>query len=160
MPTRKNELSSFTGYWDIWPERQAPKGLNSYFFHYISTDEVEMYCHRSRDRYFMVTETTQLLNNYWNYDDEIYTVMWSNLSRCQHKKNELSSFTGYWDIRPERQAPKGLNSYFFHFTFFLFFVFCFCSSWNCPSHNWSKVSSNQADFLHTHREVKSVPGDA
>ena len=27
---------------------------------YISTDEVEMYCHRSRDRYFMVTK----LRNY------------------------------------------------------------------------------------------------
>ena len=27
-----NELSRYTGYWDIWPERQAPKGLNSFFF--------------------------------------------------------------------------------------------------------------------------------
>ena len=30
----------------------------------------------------------------------------------------------------------------------------------CPSHNWSKISSNQADFLHTHRGVNIVPGDA
>ena len=104
-------------------------------------------------------ETTQLLNNYKNYDDEIYTVTWNNLSRCQLEKNELSSCTGYWDIWPEPQAPKGLNSYFFHFISFCFF----CSSWNyvfCSSHNWSKISSNQADFLHTHRGVKNVPGDA
>ena len=30
----------------------------------------------------------------------------------------------------------------------------------CPSHNWSKISSNQVDSLHTHRGVKDVPGDA
>ena len=35
-------------------------GLNSYFFHYISTDEVEKYCYRSRNPYFMVTK----LRNY------------------------------------------------------------------------------------------------
>ena len=45
----------------IRPERQAPEGLNSYFFHYISTDEVvERYCYRSRNQYFMVTK----LRNY------------------------------------------------------------------------------------------------
>ena len=26
----------------------------------------------------------------------------------------------------------------------------------CPSHNWSKISNNQADSLHTHRGVKGV----
>ena len=29
----------------------------------------------------------------------------------------------------------------------------------CPSHKWSKISSNQADFLQTHIEVNRVPGD-
>ena len=31
---------------------------------------------------------------------------------------------------------------------------------HCPSHNWSKMSSNRADFLQTHRGVNIVPGDA
>ena len=118
---KKNQRSGFTGNWDIRPERQAPKGLNSYFL-FLHLDW------RSRGVLLPLTEwifhgheTTQLLNNYWRYDNEIYTIMWSNLSRFQPEKNELSSFTGYWDIRPERQAPKGLNSYFFHLVLFYFF---------------------------------------
>ena len=30
----------------------------------------------------------------------------------------------------------------------------------CPSHNWSKISSNQTDFSRAHRRVNRVPGDA
>ena len=44
----------------------------------------------------------------------------------------------------------------FHFVFFVLpenYVFC-------SSHNWSKISSNQADSLQTHRGVKGVSGDA
>ena len=162
MPTRKNELSSFTGNWDIRPERQAPKGLKSYFFHfislcfYISTDEVEMYWFYSRNGYFMVTQLR-------NYSTTTETTMTKFTLSCKPiylgsnpKKNEFSSVTGYWDIRPERQAPKGLNSYFFSFHF----VFIFVLPVRCPSHNWSKISSNQAEFLRTYRGINIVTGDA
>ena len=29
----------------------------------------------------------------------------------------------------------------------------------CPSHNWSKISSNRADFWQSYRGVNIVPGD-
>ena len=84
VPTQKNELSSFTGYWDIRYERQAPKGLNYYFFHftlfyyfvfYISTDEVEMYSYHSRNGYFMVTKLRNYSITTEATIDKIYIVM-------------------------------------------------------------------------------------
>ena len=42
------------------------------------------------------------------------------------------------------------------FTLFLFFLNI---GVRCPSHNWSKISSNRADFSHAHRGVNGVPGD-
>ena len=123
---------------------------------YISTDEVEMYCHRSRNQYFMVKK----LRNYSTTAEATMTkfkLSCEAISLGGNPNNELSSYTGYWDIWPERQASKGLNSYFFHF----FFIFVLPENYVlCPSHNWSKISSNQADFLQTHRGVKGVPGDA
>ena len=86
-----------------------------------------MYWFYSRNGYFIVTQ----LRNYstsTKVTKTIFTFSGKAISLGPNpKKNELSSFTGYWDIRPERQAPKGLNSYFFHFTLFLFlFLFFLC----------------------------------
>ena len=106
--------------------------------------------------------TQQLLKLRWRHlhfhvEQSLLVLSW---------KNELSSYTGYWNIRPERQALMELNSYFFHFVLFHFvsfrftlFLFFLNIGVRCPSHNWSKISSNRAEFLHAHRGVNRVPGD-
>ena len=58
-------------------------------------------------------------------------------------------------MRPERQAPKGLNSFYF----FLLFFFFLNIGVRCPSHNWSKLSTNRDDFWDTHSEMNIVLGD-
>ena len=108
---------------------------NKLMYNYISTDEVEMYCHRSRNRYFMVTK----LRNYSATAEATMTkfkLSSKAISLGANPKKELSRYTGYWDIRPERQAPKGLNSYFFHFISFRFlFLFLFFLKIMCFVHH-------------------------
>ena len=55
-------------------------------YYYISTDEVEMYCHRSRNQYFMVTK----LRNY------------STTAKATMTKFELSSKAIYLEGNPKK----------------------------------------------------------
>ena len=96
-----------------------------------------------RKVWFFRVVQTRLLNI------ELLNLRWQNLKFyvkqslfVQIRKNELSSYTGYWDIRLEWQAPKGLN-YFFFFSFLSFLNIGI----RCPGHIiWSKLLSNRADI--------------
>ena len=87
-----------------------------------------MYCYRSRNGYFMVRK----LRNCSTTTEATMTTFTCSCRAISLGANpkKLSSFTGYWDIRPERQAPKGLNSYFFHLVLFYLFFLLFINTTN------------------------------
>ena len=93
---------------------------NSAKHYFISTESRCIVTARSRDRLFHGHETTQLLNNYKNYDDEIYTVTWSNLSRCQSEK--MNSLVSHRLLRylTWTASPKRAKFLLFSFHFISF----------------------------------------
>ena len=56
-------------------------------------------------------------------------------------------------------GPKTAKFLLFSFHFIFFFVFFLNICVRCPSHNWSKTSSNRAEFFQTHRGVNIVSWD-
>ena len=66
--------------------------------------------------------------------------------------------TEIFDLNGKPQKGKILT-FFILFILFTLFLFFLNIGVRCPSHNWSKISSNQADFLRAHRKVNRVPGD-